>query len=585
MLAVLLSAVLQVVAGNACEGISEAVGLMQLRPQNKTDGISEPEPLPPGSMEAAAMQQIGATRSGTASAATYTVFENFESGVWPDPAVTYLTNNLAAKGQLQTAGGGAQGSNTYLAKVPNTNMEFARWPSPITSKVGTSMRAWYRRPDLTTVGRVFIGFDTTPTGTKALFLDAPGASTLDFRFYDIPNYAYQQLQGKIWTGLQQNVWYSIILTMESLYHVRARIFDDQDVLQTFLDGYFPASPITETGTLGIRLENTERHVDEIATCNELQVIQVTTDPGFCNAALSVSVPSCIPGIAFACAGAINVGTTQLLCSGEDAAGEETRAVQVTVVDAEPPHIPQQQNIHVTSACRGFAQVTFEVGATDNCVQEPQKVVPVCTPGSGSLFPVGSTTVTCIATDARGNVGDMSFEVIVDEETAPPVMTAPGNIQADAGCDAGVHVAFTATVTNGCGPMVPLCSPASGAWFPVGNTDVECKAMDSAGNSASRSFQVQVSGSGGSDPPSFGELPDIYAAAPSCTVAQVDFAVKAVGGCETQTECVPPSGSRFPVGRTKVSCTARDGQGNVAVASFLVKVGCRRPPRRRRRKAD
>jgi hypothetical protein len=39
-------------------------------------------------------------------------------------------------------------------------------------------------------------------------------------------------------------------------------------------------------------------------------------------------------------------------------------------------------------------------------------VTVCSPASGSTFPVGTTTVTCTATDASGNTATCSFTVSV-----------------------------------------------------------------------------------------------------------------------------------------------------------------------------
>ncbi len=37
----------------------------------------------------------------------------------------------------------------------------------------------------------------------------------------------------------------------------------------------------------------------------------------------------------------------------------------------------------------------------------------CTPPSGSRFPIGTTTVTCTATDAAGNTSNpMTFDVVV-----------------------------------------------------------------------------------------------------------------------------------------------------------------------------
>jgi hypothetical protein len=52
-------------------------------------------------------------------------------------------------------------------------------------------------------------------------------------------------------------------------------------------------------------------------------------------------------------------------------------------------------------------VTFSVTATDGT--DPSPTV-ICTPSSGSLLPVGTTTVNCAATDASGNQSHCSFTV-------------------------------------------------------------------------------------------------------------------------------------------------------------------------------
>jgi hypothetical protein len=54
-------------------------------------------------------------------------------------------------------------------------------------------------------------------------------------------------------------------------------------------------------------------------------------------------------------------------------------------------------------------VNYTVSATDNV---DHTVTVLCTPSSGSLFAVGTTTVTCSATDAAGNTGEASFHVTV-----------------------------------------------------------------------------------------------------------------------------------------------------------------------------
>jgi hypothetical protein len=68
-----------------------------------------------------------------------------------------------------------------------------------------------------------------------------------------------------------------------------------------------------------------------------------------------------------------------------------------------------------------APVTYGVTATNIC----QPNVPViCVPPSGSTFPPGTNTVTCVAVDALGVTNTASFTVIVD--TTPPSITCAGN---------------------------------------------------------------------------------------------------------------------------------------------------------------
>jgi hypothetical protein len=65
---------------------------------------------------------------------------------------------------------------------------------------------------------------------------------------------------------------------------------------------------------------------------------------------------------------------------------------------------------VASACdTNGTVVNFAATATGNCAGP---VTIVCTPPSGSLFPVGITTVSCVASDACGNSSQCSFTVTV-----------------------------------------------------------------------------------------------------------------------------------------------------------------------------
>jgi len=60
-------------------------------------------------------------------------------------------------------------------------------------------------------------------------------------------------------------------------------------------------------------------------------------------------------------------------------------------------------------CSGAIVTYTAPTATDNCDLSPSVV---CSPPSGSLFPVGVTTVTCTATDDCGNESECEFDVTV-----------------------------------------------------------------------------------------------------------------------------------------------------------------------------
>ena len=74
---------------------------------------------------------------------------------------------------------------------------------------------------------------------------------------------------------------------------------------------------------------------------------------------------------------------------------------------DKPFIRTPGNIVVRATSSAGTPVSFTATAFDY----PDGSVPVtCTPPSGSLFPLGVTTVTCTATDSNGNITSRSFTV-------------------------------------------------------------------------------------------------------------------------------------------------------------------------------
>ena len=109
-----------------------------------------------------------------------------------------------------------------------------------------------------------------------------------------------------------------------------------------------------------------------------------------------------------------LGTTTVTWTATDGAGNTATATQlVTVVDATAPVMSCPTNIvvnlPVNSAATSMAVSYPAATATDNCGGS----LPVnYSQASGSVFNVGTTTVTASATDAAGNTASCTFTVTV-----------------------------------------------------------------------------------------------------------------------------------------------------------------------------
>lgn len=111
-----------------------------------------------------------------------------------------------------------------------------------------------------------------------------------------------------------------------------------------------------------------------------------------------------------------VGDTTVTCTST--AGP-TCSFKVTVNDEQAPTISCPADITVNAPSGSCsAVVNFTVTASDNCG------IPtvVASPASGSVFPVGTTTVTATATDAAGNSTNCSFSVTIKDVTGPVITT-------------------------------------------------------------------------------------------------------------------------------------------------------------------
>ncbi|NML22375.1 HYR domain-containing protein [Pseudoflavitalea sp. G-6-1-2] len=106
----------------------------------------------------------------------------------------------------------------------------------------------------------------------------------------------------------------------------------------------------------------------------------------------------------------------------DQAGNASNCTQlITVNDQTAPVIACPANITTTTAGTCTAAVNFSVTATDNC---GGPVTVVTSHETGTVFPLGTTTVTVTATDACGNQSQCSFTVTVTDTKQPAITVAP-----------------------------------------------------------------------------------------------------------------------------------------------------------------
>ena len=201
-----------------------------------------------------------------------------------------------------------------------------------------------------------------------------------------------------------------------------------------------------------------------------------------------------------------LGRTQLNCRAEDSSGnwDENEYLNIYVVDTTAPTVTPPADVTAEATSASGATVSYGSASATDLVDGP--VNADCEPASGTTFALGTTTVTCTASDAQLNTAHATFDVTVSDTTAP-VLTVPSNFTVGATSAAGADVTYTATATDAVdGSITPDCSPASGALFAREvTTTVTCTATDSNSNESTETFDVTVHGTVTSADASAGDM--------------------------------------------------------------------------------
>ncbi len=204
------------------------------------------------------------------------------------------------------------------------------------------------------------------------------------------------------------------------------------------------------------------------------------------------------------------------------------------------NVPANMTVNATSP-QGAAVTYTSPTATDESGDSSTASV-TCDHASGSVFPIGATTVTCTTTDSDdiNSPVSASFQVVVKDVTAP-TLSLPSPFTVDATSPGGAPVSYTVTATdpdNAASDLKISCSPASGSTFPIGTTTVNCTAKDPAGNTSSGSFQVVVKGAAAqvNDLITMVNNFHLSSSLQNALDAKLSAALKAINNGQTATAC-------------------------------------------------
>ncbi len=226
-----------------------------------------------------------------------------------------------------------------------------------------------------------------------------------------------------------------------------------------------------------------------------------------------------------------------------------------------------------------AVVTFHATAIDECAAA---MTPSCVPPSGSIFPLGISTVDCTVQDASGQPVTCQFPVTVRDTTPPTITLRPNDQLLNPGTECRAPIPdFIALnefrAVDSIGAVTLGQDPPAGTWLLAGQIRiVRLTAQDPSGNVSSHYLNLGVSVQSA---PSITCPSPIVAEATGPDGAVVAFHATATDECGVAVtpSCVPPSGSRFPLGVNRVECQFINRAGNAVACQFTVTVRDTTPP--------
>jgi hypothetical protein len=346
--------------------------------------------------------------------------------------------------------------------------------------------------------------------------------------------------------------------------------------------------LTVTGTNSCTsTTTTEVLIKTAPVIGNYENITLNADPGNCNAVVNY-LPATVTGsptlavsYSHVSGSAFPVGTTTVTINATNDCGNVSKTFTVTVVDNQDPVItlPTVAPSYNTNNGTCSSSQTFAASATDNCTVATIKYyINYGTSLQAEInfpynFPVGSTSVTVVATDVNGRSANNSFTVNVTD-TEAPVLADPADVTGtnDAGKCYKVVVLTAPVASDNCGITVAGVTatgiPADNK-FPVGTTTVTWSVTDIHGNTTTQSQDVTITDT---EAPVLADPADVIGTndAGKCYKVVVLTAPIASDNCGITVAGVTatgiPADNKFPVGTTTVTWSVTDIHGNTTTQS-------------------
>jgi len=264
----------------------------------------------------------------------------------------------------------------------------------------------------------------------------------------------------------------------------------------------------------------------------------------------------------------NVGDNTVILTVTDNNGNSSTAEAIVKIEDKIAPAVNVGNITLQLDALGSASLTAEEvenSSSDNCGIASK----VLSQSSFSCDNIGENIDTLIVIDINGNVSKAVFTVIVEDKTAPEVITQNVTLELD---QSGNAVLTTAQVNKGsndaCGIESIQLSKSEFSCENLGDNTVTLTITDAAGNTSTGDAVVKVL-----------DLiaPEITApASVSITIKQGEVPVIELGSPVTNDNCgvkevTNDSPQTFEEGITNVTWTVTDESGNTSTAIQVVEI--------------